>query len=61
MTEETRLTDTPILLTGGTGTLGRLVLARLRRAGSKTRILSRNDHENEEAVEYAKGDLATGQ
>jgi len=61
MTEISRLTSAPILLTGGTGTLGRLVLGRLRRAGSKTRILSRNHHENDAAVEYARGDLATGQ
>ena len=30
-----------ILVTGGTGTLGRLVVARLRAAGSTVRILSR--------------------
>lgn len=61
MTDLTKLTSTPVLLTGGTGTLGRLVLARLRRAGTKTRILSRREHADEEAVEYVMGDLATGQ
>jgi uncharacterized protein YbjT (DUF2867 family) len=60
MTEGTRRDEKPILLTGGTGTLGRLVLTRLLRAGNRARILSRNDHENEEAFEYARGDLATG-
>lgn len=36
---------TPILLTGGTGTLGRLVAPRLRAAGRDVRILSRHPHE----------------
>jgi uncharacterized protein YbjT (DUF2867 family) len=61
MTDRIKLPETPVLLTGGTGTLGRLVLARLRNAGSKTRVLSRHSHENEEGVEYVQGDLATGQ
>lgn len=61
MPDSTNLTNTSVLLTGGTGTLGRLVLARLRRAGAKTRILSRREHTDEEAVEYVMGDLATGQ
>ena len=31
----------PILVTGGTGTLGRLVVAALREAGRDVRVLSR--------------------
>ena len=33
-----------ILVTGGTGTLGRQVVARLRDAGGKVRVLSRRSH-----------------
>jgi uncharacterized protein YbjT (DUF2867 family) len=51
---------TPILLTGGTGTLGRLVLPRLRDAGREVRVLSRHGHEPADGIEYVTGDLATG-
>ena len=61
MTDHIKPTQTPVLLTGGTGTLGRFVLARLRDGGGKIRVLSRHSHENEEGVEYVQGDLATGQ
>ncbi|HET7385155.1 MAG TPA: NAD(P)-binding oxidoreductase [Nocardioidaceae bacterium] len=48
-----------VLLTGGTGTLGRLVLPRLREAGLAVRVLSRHPHESqEEGIEYVVGDLA---
>lgn len=50
----------PILLTGGTGTLGRLVAPRLRDAGAKVRVLSRHSHEPGDGIEYVTGDLATG-
>ncbi|MBZ2198816.1 SDR family oxidoreductase [Occultella gossypii] len=50
----------PILITGGTGTLGRLVLARLRAEGIDTRVLSRHPHHDEPGVAYAVGDVATG-
>lgn len=50
----------PILLTGGTGTLGQLVTSRLREAGREVRILSRRGHESSDGVEYLTGDLATG-
>lgn len=60
MTDPANHTDAPVLLTGGTGTLGRLVRDRLLGDGRKTRVLSRHDHTAEEAVEYVKGDLATG-
>ena len=51
----------PILITGGTGTLGRLVVSRLREAGGQLRVLSRRDHESEDGVEFVIGDLATGE
>jgi uncharacterized protein YbjT (DUF2867 family) len=49
------------LVTGGTGTLGRLVVPRLREAGCKVRVLSRRSHDAEEGIEYVIGDLATGE
>ncbi len=49
-----------ILLTGGTGTLGRHVLPLLRDAGAKVRVLSRGDHTSADGVEYVTGDLAAG-
>jgi uncharacterized protein YbjT (DUF2867 family) len=63
----------PILVTGGTGTLGRLVVPRLRDAGYHVRVLSRRSHKRAEGVrgegskdggegiEVVTGDLATGQ
>ncbi|MGH3451313.1 MAG: SDR family oxidoreductase [Haloechinothrix sp.] len=51
----------PILLTGGTGTLGRLVAPRLRDAGCTVRVLSRRTHEPGDGVEFITGDLATGE
>jgi uncharacterized protein YbjT (DUF2867 family) len=50
----------PILVTGGTGTLGRLVVARLRDAGRNVRVLSRHPF-TDEGVESLTGDLATGE
>jgi uncharacterized protein YbjT (DUF2867 family) len=50
----------PILVTGGTGTLGRLVVARLRDDGHDVRVLSRHGHEGGEGIEYVTGDLAKG-
>jgi uncharacterized protein YbjT (DUF2867 family) len=51
----------PILLTGGTGTLGRQVVPRLRRAGYDLRILSRRRQEPAEGIEFVTGDLASGE
>jgi uncharacterized protein YbjT (DUF2867 family) len=51
----------PILLTGGTGTLGRLVASRLQDAGCNVRVLSRRSHESGDGVEFMTGDLATGE
>lgn len=50
----------PILITGGTGTLGRLVVPRLQGAGQQVRVLSRSSHESAGGVEFMVGDLATG-
>lgn len=49
-----------VLLTGGTGTLGRLVAPLLRAAGADLRVLSRQAHESADGVAYVTGDLATG-
>ena len=50
-----------ILVTGGTGTLGRLVVPRLRDAGGKVRVLSRRAREAADGVEFTAGDLDTGE
>jgi uncharacterized protein YbjT (DUF2867 family) len=50
-----------ILLTGGTGTLGRLVVPRLREAGCNVRVLSRSSHESTDGIEYVTGDLLKGE
>jgi uncharacterized protein YbjT (DUF2867 family) len=49
-----------ILVTGGTGTLGRLLVARLTDAGRSVRVLSRSHHDDTDGVEFATGDLLTG-
>jgi uncharacterized protein YbjT (DUF2867 family) len=51
----------PILVTGGTGTLGRQVVPRLRDAGRRVRVLSRSGGEAAGGVEHVAGDLATGE
>jgi uncharacterized protein YbjT (DUF2867 family) len=51
----------PILVAGGTGTLGRHVVPRLRNAGRDVRVLSRSHHETSNGIEYVPGDLATGE
>jgi uncharacterized protein YbjT (DUF2867 family) len=53
--------QTPVLVTGGTGTLGRLVVQRLREAGCDVRVLSRQNRESAEGIEFVTGDLATGE
>jgi uncharacterized protein YbjT (DUF2867 family) len=52
--------DVPILVTGGTGTLGREVVPRLRDAGREVRVLSRSSPVATEGVEFVTGDLSTG-
>jgi len=51
----------PILVSGGTGTLGRLVVAQLRDAGCDVRVLSRRSRESGEGIEFVRSDLATGE
>jgi uncharacterized protein YbjT (DUF2867 family) len=51
----------PILVTGGTGTLGRLVVRRLRDAGCEVRVLSRRSREAEDGIRFMSGDLTTGE
>jgi uncharacterized protein YbjT (DUF2867 family) len=55
--------DTHILVTGGTGTLGRLVVARLQEAGRRVRVLSRGQRSREggPGIEFVAADLATGE
>jgi len=48
-----------ILVTGGTGTLGRQVLPLLRKAGREVRVLSRHGRPPEDGVEFVIGDLDT--
>lgn len=50
-----------ILVTGGTGTLGRLLVPRLLAAGREVRILSRTDQKASDGIDYVAGDLATGE
>ena len=47
----------PILVTGGTGTLGRQVVPRLREAGCDVRVLSRRTRDAADGIEYVTGDL----
>src|SRR5262245_25726199 len=47
----------PILVTGGTGTLGRHVVPLLQQAGCEVRVLSRHPHEAADGVEFVTGDL----
>lgn len=46
-----------ILVTGGTGTLGRLVVPLLRAAGNEVRVLSRSSLAPADGIEYVTGDL----
>jgi uncharacterized protein YbjT (DUF2867 family) len=52
--------SSPILVTGGTGTLGRHVVRLLSELGHPVRVLSRSHHDPEEGVEFPAGDLASG-
>jgi uncharacterized protein YbjT (DUF2867 family) len=51
----------PILVTGGTGTLGGHLVARLRDAGQQVRVLSRHGHPSADGIEHVTGDLLTGE
>ena len=60
-TEHKNDRNDPIPVTGGTGTLGRHVVARLRAAGRDVRVLSRQARQSEQGVELVSGDLDTGE
>lgn len=47
----------PILVTGGTGTLGRHVTRRLREGGHPVRVLTRRSDREESGIEFITGDL----
>ncbi len=51
----------PILVTGGTGTLGKLVVRRLLDSGRQVRVLSRAGHAPSQGIELVTGDLARGE
>lgn len=50
-----------VLVTGGTGRLGRRVVPRLRDAGCDVRVLTRRGHEATDGIRYLAGDLRTGE
>ena len=49
-----------MLVTGGTGTIGRLVVPLVQAAGWNVRVLSRHTHDREAGVEYLAVDLLRG-
>ena len=51
--------NTPILVTGGTGTIGSRVVPMLRDAAQDVRILSRHRGEDEPGIEHVEGDTVT--
>jgi uncharacterized protein YbjT (DUF2867 family) len=53
--------DDRVLVTGGTGTLGSLVVPRLRDAGCHVEVLSRHSRDSGDGVEFVTGDLDTGE
>src|SRR5262245_22738240 len=53
--------ESPILLTGGTGTLGSVVGPLLRAQGHTVRVLSRSDHAPADGIEYVTADLSSGE
>jgi uncharacterized protein YbjT (DUF2867 family) len=50
----------PILVTGGTGTVGRHVVRRLNSAGHHIRVFTRQQRNDEKGVSFARGDLLSG-
>src|ERR687897_2692566 len=50
-----------ILVTGGTGTLGRHVVRRLYDAGYDVRVLTRHSDAAKDGIEFMTGDLTTGE
>jgi uncharacterized protein YbjT (DUF2867 family) len=50
-----------ILLTGGTGTLGRLVLRRVRDTNRDIRVLSQQSRVAEDGIEFVRSEPVTGE
>ncbi|QLY27630.1 SDR family oxidoreductase [Nocardia huaxiensis] len=50
-----------VLVTGGTGTLGKQVTPLLRAAGVTVRVLSRTARQGTDGIDYVAGDLETGE
>jgi uncharacterized protein YbjT (DUF2867 family) len=59
--DEHNLVTASVLVTGGTGRLGRLVVPRLQEAGHHVRVLSRQDHESKDGIEHVTGNLLSGE
>ncbi|GAP61551.1 conserved hypothetical protein, partial [Arthrobacter sp. Hiyo1] len=53
--------NSTMLVTGGTGTLGRLVVSRLRDRGHAARVAGRHAPPPEQDIEFVKCDLDTGE
>jgi uncharacterized protein YbjT (DUF2867 family) len=51
----------PVLVTGGTGRLGRRVASRLQAAGCDVRVLTRRPSRTADGIAFLRGDLATGE
>ena len=51
----------PVLVTGGTGRLGKFVVARLQDSGCDVRVLARHDRPTPQGVTFFTADLRTGQ
>ena len=50
----------PVLVTGGTGRLGKLVVERLQDSGCDVRVLARHDRPTPQGVRFFTADLRTG-
>ena len=51
----------PVLVTGGTGRLGKLVVAQLQDSGCDVRVLARHDRPIPQGATFFRADLRTGQ
>ncbi|WP_114854514.1 SDR family oxidoreductase [Brachybacterium sp. YJGR34] len=53
-------TAPPLLVTGGTGTIGSQVVPMLRRAGAEVRVLSRHPRTDSPGIRHVQGDTVAG-